>query len=249
MKSTSLMIFALLIPVYILAAEGYDDFFIQSPGVQFAGNKTSISHVPPAVFMAPENSGLQKSKGKAFFMSLIVPGLGERYAGRTARGNRFIATEILLWLGYAGFVTYRDWREEDYMGYAADYAHVDLQGKDKAFFINIGNYMSIDEYNAAKLRQRNLPKYYPDVEKYYWKWDNDARRAKFDQLRISSDLANNRSVFMLGAIFANHIISAIDAVVMVHKSNKQSASAWRWDVQFGDGVMEPAVQVGVRGEL
>jgi len=247
MKAARITILVFLMPVCVLtAAEGFDDFFIQSPSIQVAGT------VPAVVDEMPVNvqkSAMQKSKGKAFFMSLLVPGLGERYAGRPTRASRFMAAEILLWLGYTGFVKYRDWREEDYMNYAAAYADVDLQGKDKAYFINIGNYNSIEEYNAAKLRQRNLPKYYRNVEKYYWKWESEGRRAKFDQLRISSDLANNHSTFVIGAIFANHIISAIDAVIMVHKHNQQSSSAWSWDVRFGDGVLEPVVQVGLRGEL
>ena len=55
-----------------------------------------------------------KSKGKAFFLSLLLPGLGERYVGSNTKSQIFVGTEVLLWLGYAGFNRYSAWRKEDY---------------------------------------------------------------------------------------------------------------------------------------
>ncbi len=166
-----------------------------------------------------------KSKGKAFLLSLLLPGLGERYAGRPGRAHFFLASEITLWLGYAGLTTYRDWRRDDYRSYAAAHAHVDLQGKNDSYFINISNYDDIDSYNAAKLRQRNLPAFYQDVEKYYWKWNSTAERKKFDDIRLSAEKADNRALFMLGAVVANHLISAIDAIWCVRGYNKNYRSS------------------------
>ncbi len=194
----------------------------------------------------PENKLLpEKSRGKAFLFSLILPGLGERYAGANKKAQFFLASEMTLWLGYAGFVTYRDWRKDDYKTYAASYAGVDLEGKSDSYFVDIGNYDSIYEYNAAKLRQRNLPDYYRDVEQYYWDWDNDTHRHKFDQLRISADNANNRATFVVGAILANHVISAIDAVWSVFKYEQSRQASVDWNIQFGDGVVNPNINVSL----
>ncbi|MBN1999489.1 hypothetical protein JW935_18165, partial [candidate division KSB1 bacterium] len=144
-----------------------------------------------------------KSKGKAFLMSFVLPGLGERYVGEKRRGEYFLATEIGLWLGYFGLTTYRSWVIEDYKTFAASHAHVSLANKSESYFVDIGNYGSIYEYNSAKLRQRNLPDYYYDVEGQFWQWDSDNNRQKFEQLRIDADSAHNLSLFFIGAIIAN----------------------------------------------
>ena len=182
-----------------------------------------------------------KSKGKAFFLSLLLPGLGERYAGYKKKSEIFFGTEIVLWLTYSGFLKYRDWRQEDYQAFAATHAGVRTQGKSETYYVTIANFDNIDEYNAAMLRQRNLPKYYTDTEKYFWSWDNKTNRNKFEDLRISADNADTRATFALGAILANHLISAIDAVWSVHKTNSAQQAGFEWDVQFGDGIINPTV--------
>ena len=68
---------------------------------------------------------------------------------------------------------------------------------------------------------------------------------KFDELRISADTADNRAKFILGAIVANHILSAIDAVWSVHKYEKNRISKINWDVYFGDGLVQPTVNVNL----
>jgi hypothetical protein len=186
-----------------------------------------------------------KSKGKAFLFSLVVPGMGERYVGASKKATFFLATEITLWLTYSGFITYREWRREDYKTFAGSFAQVDLDGKSESYFIDVGNYNSIYDYNEAKLRDRNLPDYYRDVDTFFWQWQNESKRQKFDQLRIASDTANNRSMFVVGAILANHLVSAIDAVWSAHKANQVSQSKINLDVQFGDGYIQPTVNIGL----
>jgi hypothetical protein len=224
------------------------DFFVQPSALHMAAESSPAQDKPVTVVMQTPRS-FKKSIGKAFLLSLALPGMGERYTGRYTRGSRFFATEVVLWLSYAGFTTYRDWRKEDYRNFAATYAQVDVRGKSDTYFIDVGNYRNIYTYNAAKLRQRNLPKYYRDVEKYFWQWDSESHRKKFDNLRISADKAYSRSLFVIGMVFANHVISAIDAVVLAHDYNKSSKHALLWDVRFGDGETEPVVMVGLRGEF
>lgn len=180
-----------------------------------------------------------RSKGKAMMLSFLLPGLGERYAGATTKSHLFLGTEISLWLGYAGFTTYSSWRRDELESFAARHAGVDPRGKNDTYYTNIGNYADIGQYNAAKLRQRNLDDYYADVASYYWKWDTAANKAHFDQLRISSEKGRNRATFVLGAIFANHLVSAIDAVWSVSRYNKKLAGRTEWHLQFGDGIFQP----------
>lgn len=203
----------------------------------------ALCDVDSSVAAKVQPSPAIKSKGKAFLLSLLLPGSGERYAGRPGRARFFLASEITLWLGYAGLITYRDWRSDDYRSYAAANAHVALEGKNDAYFINISNYDDIETYNAAKLRQRNLPAYYRDIEKYYWKWDSAAERKKFDDIRLSAEKADNRALFMLGAVVANHLISAIDAIWSVRGYNKNYRSGV--GVEFNMGCTPSGVMVSI----
>ncbi len=192
---------------------------------------------------------MSKSKGKAFLLSLLLPGLGERYAGSKSKSQVFMAAEVSLWLSYAGFVTYRDWRKQDYETFAAAHAGVELRGKSDSYFIDLGNYQSIYDYNAAKLRQRNLPEYYTDVETYYWNWDSDANRARFEQLRISADKADNRALFAIGAVLANHVVSAIDAIWTVTRYNRRQQASVDWGIRFGAVAEQPVVNFSLRASF
>lgn len=187
-----------------------------------------------------------KSKGKAFMLSLLLPGLGERYAGAHTKSQIFIGTEILLWTGFAGFTSYNHWRKQDYRAFAATHAGVDLKDKSGSYFIDLEVYNSIYDYNAAILRDRNLRDYYQDVEQYYWQWDSETNRKKFRDLRISADEAYNRSLFAIAAIVANHIISAIDAMWTVHKYNKNiETSDVGINIRFGGSYWNPNLSIGI----
>lgn len=207
--------------------------------------QTSPPEAPPSLMQMSNTEPVSKSKGKAFFMSLLIPGWGQRYAGADLKSGVFFGAEVGLWLTFAGFKTYSNWREDDYRNYAATHAGVHLDGKSSTYFIDVGNFDSIYEHNEYRLRQRNTIDYYYDIDTYYWDWENEAHRDKFDQLRISSDTADNRATFALGMIVANHIISAIEAVWSVHQYEKSQSASLEWDVQLGDGIRQPTVQVSL----
>ncbi len=198
----------------------------------------TISKAPQA-----NHEKITKNKGKAFFMSLLLPGWGQHYAESKTKRAVFLGIEVGLWLSYAGFTTYGNWRQEDYETYAATHAGVNLEGKNNTYFIDVGNFASIYEHNAYRLQQRNFNKYYQDIDFYFWEWDSQQSRDAFDRLRISADTADNRALFVLGAIVANHIVSAIDAVWSVHRYEKSRLSTIDWDVRFGDGRIQPTVNV------
>ncbi|HEX9934644.1 MAG TPA: hypothetical protein VGB38_05545 [bacterium] len=157
---------------------------------------------------------------KAFFLSLMLPGAGEYYAGSTKMGNAFLCTEIALWGCYAMFRAYGDCREQDYKLFAAAHAGVDLNGKDPAFFVNVEDHSSLTDYNDLRLKQRYWEALYPEDQTHFWKWDSDASRLRFKALRLSSDRAYNRALIVVGAIVANHIVSGIDAVRVAKKKER-----------------------------
>lgn len=184
----------------------------------------------------------EKNKGTAFVMSLVLPGWGQHYTKSHQKMYAFIATEVGLWMTYSGFELYSDWRRQDYRNYAARYADVDLNGKSDSYFINVGNFNNIYDYNAYKLQWRQLSEYYKDVDAHYWNWQSEKQREKFDDLRISSDTAHNRATLVLGLIVANHLISAVDALISANRYNKRQASL-DWNFYLGDGYYIPRVNL------
>jgi hypothetical protein len=84
-----------------------------------------------------------------------------------------------------------------------------MGGKTDAFYADIGNYNSTEEYNTAKLRERNYEALYTSSA-YYWSWDSKQNRLEYDDLRVDSKSAHNKVYFLLGAAALNRLISFID---------------------------------------
>jgi len=163
--------------------------------------------------MSPEQT-IRKgpSKGKAFFFSLALPGMGQLYTGNLKSAKIFWGTEALLWITYGSFRAYGSQKRSDYKAFAAAHAGVNTSGKDHDYFVAVENYMSIRDYNNAKLQQRNVDAMYPENSIYFWQWDKEESRETFESLRVSSDRAFDRAVIVVGCVVINHIISAIDGL-------------------------------------
>jgi hypothetical protein len=185
----------------------------------------------PSCLIHRERATLEKemmnppSKARAFFLSLLLPGLGEYYAGSKKMARVFSCTEVLLWATYFSFRTYGSWKKSDYQNFAVSHAGIDPSGKDHQYFVNIENYTNIREYNDAMLRQRSVKDLYAENSQFNWEWDSEASRRKYEKLRIASDNAYNRSLFVIGGIILNHIVSGIDALRLARQG--QSAGSHR----------------------
>jgi len=157
-----------------------------------------------------QGEDVERVKAKAFFRSLLVPGWGQKYLGMGPAGKKFLAAELALWGGWAALRTYGGWVKEDYKNFAALHARVDSKGKEHQFWVDIGNYPSVEDYNLSKRRDRNWGAVY-DSPEYCWEWDSGDSRHQFENRRITSDRAFRSSYYVLAGVFLNHLISAVDA--------------------------------------
>jgi len=164
----------------------------------------------------------QKSRARAFLQSLILPGWGQHYAESKTMMKVFIASEVVLWGSFLWFNARSNWLEDDFRTFAATHAEVQPEGKSAEYFVDIGNYDSIFEYNQAQLRNRDVAALYPETEAFFWQWDSAENREDFENLRESRDSAQNRSEFTLAVIFLNHLVSAIQSSFAVFKYNKRT---------------------------
>jgi hypothetical protein len=163
----------------------------------------------------------EKSKGRAFLQSLILPGWGQHYARSHTMLKVFAASEVLLWGTFAGFNLWSNWLQNDYRTFAVSHAGVDLGGKSAKYFVDIGDFNDIFEYNQAQLRNRAVSTLYPETDEFFWRWDSEDNRRRFEDLRIRSDRAANRAELTLAVIFVNHLVSALQATLAVHKYNQR----------------------------
>lgn len=195
------------------------------PAVECAMEPSSVAAGMWTAF-APRSApaateGARKSPLLGVLYSLLLPGLGEVYAGRQDRMIYPLISEAVLWLGVAGFNAYGNSIQHDARLFAQVHAGVNQAGKNDQFFVDIGNYTDIYQYNDYKLVDRNLPALY-DVNNpsFYWKWDSDADRILFKDRRIKSDQMFNAVSFFIAGLVANRIWSAVESALFIRDYNK-----------------------------
>ncbi|MGC8897670.1 MAG: hypothetical protein ACP5JH_00925 [Bacteroidota bacterium] len=147
----------------------------------------------------------------AALLSLAVPGAGQWYASDKQSALIFLGTEATLWLGYAAVDAYGRWTQTGARMFAVQHAGIDPVGKSDQFFVDIGNFMSVYDYNEKKLRDRALSKVYDPSQGYFWQWDNVGSRSSYRSMRVTADAAFNATKFIIAGIIVNHIVSAIHA--------------------------------------
>lgn len=158
--------------------------------------------------------------GGAFMRSMLIPGWGQRRGGAKTAARNFFVTEVLLWSGFTALEVYGGWQKNDYKLFSASHAGAQISGKDEQFFVEMGNFISVDEYNQARLRRRDVEGLY-DPATYFWRWDTDANRLKFFNMRKRSDKAYARAELVAAGVIANHIVSGIHAAWVAHRNSSQ----------------------------
>ena len=243
MKFIIIVALALLTAQYAFsqAPKGFFDG-VSTPSYARSGSQKAINGLDD--LMPSDESSGRKSIPLGILYSLMLPGMGELYAGNYGLGKYFTIAEGSLWLGYAGYYSYGNWVQTDGRNFAVQHAGISVDNKSDQYFIDIGNFDNTNQYNTEILRERNQYKTYDPNSPSAWNWDTDAHREQYRELRVSSDNMFNNSRFVLAAVVANHIISAIDAARMVISHNKNSEAdlyhinaKLLGDVRNPDGIM------------
>ena len=211
---------------------------------QAAGPSRSAPQALRSLGEEPVSEG-QKSVPMAAISSLLLPGMGELYVGRYSSGKYFTIAEGALWLTYASFQFYGNWVQDDARDYARQHAQAPIGGQSDQYFVDIGNFNSIDAFNQEMLRERLIHKVYSPLSAYYWNWDTPSNRESYRQLRVSSDAVFNNSRFVIGAIVINHIVSAVNAARMALKHNAGLGTASEGIDIRAETIMGPAGPGGI----
>ena len=185
-----------------------------------------------------QEQSTEKSVFWAIVYSAVLPGMGELYAGNFSSGQYFLMADAGLWLSYAGFISHGNWVRDDAKSFATQHANVNLDGKDEDFEVNMGNFLTTDDYNQQKLRNRQIDLIYTESQ-YRWQWDNDENRDRFRSMRIRSDEVFRNAKFLIGAAVLNRLVSAFLAgrAAAAHNRRTRYEGAWQLRVSPSGGLL------------
>lgn len=172
------------------------------------------------------------SMTRAILYSLLLPGLGDWYAGEKHRATTFFIVDAALWTTFIVFQVQGHRREDAYKEFAQTLAGVESTGHSDDFYSTVGQYASSDEYEADFKKESRLD-LWPDVgydalESYYvenrvadfeeWAWHSFESRVDYLQMRSSSKLSYRRSGYLLAAAALNRVVASVFAYQAVKSS-------------------------------
>jgi len=187
----------------------------------------------PSLLFAAEG----KSRKTAFFQSLVIPGWGQYSLGKKNAALAFFGTEAALIGGIYAFRAYGASARDDYEAMAAAYAGV-VGNHGHGFYVDVGNWTSVDEFNERRLQERQFDQLYVrDSDR--WQWDTDQHRAEMRSRRVKADRAFNSVIYMIGGLVLNHVASALHAGrASVRRDVSETETplpAWAFAVQPASG--------------
>ena len=187
------------------------------------GKKQIVTAIVLTQVLYTQQLGPTVDQQKPFFSpvvkSLVFPGWGEYSLDNQIRGRIFVLSETVLLLAVLGSYSVSQRKDTEFRAYAAEHAGISPDGKDRQFWVDIGNYSSLLAFNEEHLRWRDFNALYEDNDTWAWAWDSDNNRERFENMRIASDIWRLRGSFLIGGVVLNHIVSAIDALYLSKISN------------------------------
>jgi len=145
--------------------------------------------------------------------SSLIPGWGEAVLESNKRARLFYSIELSLWTACLATYTASFHQMLQYQSFAVEHAGVDADNKDHKYWVDIGNYIDIDQHNSEHLRWRYLDEIYDESDR--WLWDNKNNMKNFESMRIRSDMLAKTGEYVIGAIIMNHLLSAIDTLYLL----------------------------------
>jgi hypothetical protein len=180
----------------------------------------------------PEN---EPSVSRAILYSLLLPGLGDWYAGNKSRAKMFFVVDAAIWTTFIVFQVQGHQREDSYQEFAQTFAGVASTGHSDDYYSVIGQYSSSDAYESDFKKESRVD-LWPDVgydalESYYlqnrvsdfeeWQWRSFEDRVDYRDLRSSSKLAYRRSTYFLAAAALNRVVASLFAYQTVRSSRSK----------------------------
>lgn len=171
------------------------------------------------------------SPRRAILKSLVLPGLGHLSMGHNQNARAFLITEGTIWAtAFTAASLHQDFNK-NLRAWAVSHAGNTFSEKPDLYYFNMGQYLSLKDYNDQMMRQRSIDAIYPDTESYRWSWDSEENQTKFRALRRNSISANKVVKFAMGSLVLNRAISAIHVLYL----NSRAPGVTGWILPEGNG--------------
>jgi hypothetical protein len=233
MKFIFLTAFFMFFTIPVMGQDQFTIPFNRSMQVQQidGAQQNTLSRINESDHFQPDIVG-RKNVGLSFLMSLAIPGSGELYNGRKDQALIFLSSELLLWTGLFINNGYADHLKDEYYTYAAQHAGVETEGKNRQYWIDIGKYNSIYDFNEQRRRDRYFDAIYDENEFNYWLWDSENNRLRYDGKRITAGGIASQDVYFYAVILLNHVISGINSMRLSRQHNHRIMKESNWSIRF-----------------
>lgn len=175
---------------------------------------------------APE---AERSAGKAFGLSILLPGLGHRYVNDnqwTGWAKTYTAADAGLWLALFGGKWRQDHLVQSYTTLARGSAEAQVDGKNRTFFLNLASFESSDVYRETMLRNRAWDQIgYVDDPAFQWEWQSEEAYNRFRDLRNDAETLRRRRSILIASLVANRLISGAIAARSAGRSRRAQVTA------------------------
>ena len=158
---------------------------------------------------------------KAGLYSALIPGLGEYYVGHHSKARIFFAVEAATWVSFFTLHFYGNWKEDDFIQFAAENANANLENKSDEFRDWVGFYDDIDQFNSLGRVQDQERPYLVDNAENHWRWQSAEAQSTYRHLKNRSREAYRRRDFMVGLAIVNRFVSIIDAVRDARRARRE----------------------------
>ncbi|MGH7449849.1 MAG: DUF5683 domain-containing protein [bacterium] len=219
-----------------------------APAFYFVDSLTSLS--PPR----------ERSAGKAFLFSAVIPGAGQIYNKSFLKGLAFLGVEVGAWAVYAVYTQRGNDQEDAFEAYAR--AH----WSEDEYWASLARLSGCDVNNRPCLRDYEsktfshfLPDepnqtYYENIGKYDQfnaGWDDSisgeakerdsANRSLYTRLRKKANDQFKIATYGTSIVLVNHVISALDAAYTTYKFNREIKASMGMEMQRYDQELVPAL--------
>ena len=90
----------------------------------------------------------------------------------------------------------------------------------------------------SRVNQRRIEELYDENDANYWQWDSQDNRFTYDFKRLKSIGIKDREIFITIGILVNHLVSAVNAVRLARRHNKNLAQS-SFNYRFVVNTQEP----------
>lgn len=170
------------------------------------------------IAQAEDQSHNRSMEKGALLRSIIFPGWGQHYLGNDHLARQMMTTEVSLWLLHGVFNGAHEWYRQDYRAFAALHAGVSYRLKPDIYYYRLGRYNSIEDFNQAQLRTRNIDAIYDRGTDNDWEWDSSDNRERYIEIRQVSLRAAKAASFTVGGMVINRAVAVIQVLFLSRKA-------------------------------